>query len=321
MRRMNRDDAGITAVLVTVGMTTLLLIAALALDVGTTFFNRARAQNSADARALAAAINCASGKPIDTAPLPDLKTVPAGYDQELSLDVTSCDVPGLDSVTATVSQEQDFQFIPGSVTVFRNATAKWGQLGAGVIFPFTFSLCAFPDSFTYGTSATQGTPMMLYGQTNRTSCARDSDTTGQHSSSKGFVADGCVMKSVGDTITDSRGNNFGGTGCASSDLDDYIGRDVLVPIWDTGDGASATKYHVATLAFFHVLGWSGNGSDKGGAMSGRCKASNGFTGTVAGDGNKPCLYGYLIKLTAPGPVLDAPCGGALPSACAVKLTK
>ena len=40
-------------------MTVLILIAALALDVVNCFFNRAGGQNGADARALAAAINCA----------------------------------------------------------------------------------------------------------------------------------------------------------------------------------------------------------------------------------------------------------------------
>ena len=61
---------GITIILVTLGMTPPAADGALALDVGSMFFNRARAQNSADARALAAAINCAQGKPINTASSP-----------------------------------------------------------------------------------------------------------------------------------------------------------------------------------------------------------------------------------------------------------
>ena len=42
MRRLNRDDDGITIVLVTSAWPLLLLMAALALDIGSLFFNKAR---------------------------------------------------------------------------------------------------------------------------------------------------------------------------------------------------------------------------------------------------------------------------------------
>ena len=43
------------------GLTALLLMAAFALDVGQFFTHRERAQNSADAEALAVGLNCANG--------------------------------------------------------------------------------------------------------------------------------------------------------------------------------------------------------------------------------------------------------------------
>jgi hypothetical protein len=193
-------------------------------------------------------------------------------------------------------------------------------------------MCAFPDSFTYGTinPPTQGTLMMLYGQGVRTSCPLDGDTTGQTSNSKGFVAGGCQMTSLGSYLYDSRGNNFIGTNCASANLSDYVGKDVLVPIWGAGTGGNwppygnTTRYTITSLAMFHVLGWSGNGnspSDRGGAMESQCTATGGFTGDPAtmGDPTKPCLYGYLVNFVATGGAMDTPCFGTLPSACGVYL--
>ena len=60
MRRMKRGDEGAVLVLVTVGMTALLLMAAFALDIGELVAHKGRAQNSADAQSLAVALNCAN---------------------------------------------------------------------------------------------------------------------------------------------------------------------------------------------------------------------------------------------------------------------
>ena len=73
MRRMKRDDEGAVLVFVTIGLAALLLMAAFALDVGQFFTHRARAQNSADAQALAVGLNCANGWPANNK-LPALKT-------------------------------------------------------------------------------------------------------------------------------------------------------------------------------------------------------------------------------------------------------
>jgi uncharacterized membrane protein len=88
MRRMKRDDEGVTIIFVTVGLAAMLLVASLALDVGSMFFNKARAQNSADSRALAAAVNCAQGKDINTT-LPVLKTGQTAPSPD-GLDIASC---------------------------------------------------------------------------------------------------------------------------------------------------------------------------------------------------------------------------------------
>lgn len=298
-------------------MVVMLAMFAFAVDTGMAIAGTRSAQNSADAAALAGALNCARGvaAPSPTPYLQEGQTAPT----------PPCNS---NSVTVDVSKTQDYTFgkIVGldNYDLSRSATAKWGALNSGVIFPFTFSACAFPDTITYGTATppTAGTLMMLYGQgVARTSCARDGDTTGQASNSKGFVADGCVMKSVGSTLTDAQGNNFGGTGCVSNNLNDYVGQDVLLPIWGSASG-NPSVYNITSLAMFHVLGWSGNGNDRGGAMQGRCRATGGFTGdpTTQGDSQKPCLYGYLIKfVSTTGGSTGAPCNGPIITACNVYL--
>ena len=92
---MKRDDEGAVLVLVTIGMAFLLLMAAFALDFGQFTAHKERAQNTADARALAAALNCAEGKAADTAPLPVLK---AGQTES---DAMVCDYTK-NEVTATI---------------------------------------------------------------------------------------------------------------------------------------------------------------------------------------------------------------------------
>jgi hypothetical protein len=332
-RLTQRDDQGVIAITVVCLMLVMLAMFAFAVDTGIAIAGTRSAQNSADAAALAGALNCARGV---AAP------APAPYLQEGQTAPTPpC---GSNSVTVDVSKTQDYTFgkIVGldNYDVKRSATAKWGALNSGEIFPFTFSTCAFPDSITYGeqTPPTAGTLMMLYGQgVARTSCPRDPDTTGQSNNSKGFVADGCQITSVGGYLYDARGNSFEGTGCDGSDINWYLDpahperRDVLVPIWGAAtDGnwpvyGRATRYTITSLAMFHILGWSGNGnsaSDRGGAMQSQCTATGGFTGDPATLGNpqKPCLYGYLIKfVAATGGSTGAPCNGPLITACNVYL--
>ena len=335
MRLTQRDDSGVASILVALFAVFLLGAVAIAVDVSRAVAVHRSAQNSADAVALAMGKDCVG---------PQRGLSPTGYDrfirvdeeigngQSQTLTAGSC---ASQFVTATASEPMDYTFgkIVGlsDTTVTRSATAKWGELASGFIFPFTFSNCAFPDTFTQGNATTPGTLMMLYGQTTRTSCPRDGSTTGQGSNSKGFVEGGCRMASVGGTLHDANGNSFIGTNCDNANLDYFVGKDVLVPVWGSAvGGGGGSDYMITTLVGFHVLGWSGNGNDRGGAMSGRCTASvpagySGFTGDplTVGDSNKPCLYGYVTSFTSTeGGTTGAPCfASPLSSACFVYLDK
>lgn len=327
MRLTRRDDSGVASILVVLCFGLLLGAVAIAADVSRAVAVTRSAQNSADAVALAMAKDCVG---------PRRGLSPAGYDrfirtdpaigdgQSQTLEDGGCDA-GFVKARATETMEYTFAKVLGLSNTVRSrpATARWGELASGVIFPFTFSACAFPDTFTSGNATAPGTLLMLYGQgVVRTSCARDASTAGQDANSKGFIFGGCQLTSIGGTLTDAQGNNFIGTSCDAANLDDYVGRDVLLPVWGAASG-TPSNYTITHLVGFHVLGWSGNGSNRGGAMQGRCEASGGFKGdpVTLGDDQKPCLYGYVTSFTSTtGGTTGAPCfANPLSSACFVYL--
>lgn len=326
MRLNHRDDSGMATILLVFFATFLLAVVAIAVDVGRAVAVTRSAQNSADAVTLAMAKDCVQRGGLAAGGYDSyIRTSGAiGTGQSAALTAGSCPA-GFVTATAEETMNYSFAKVIGmtETTLDRPATAKWSQLSSGVIFPFTFSSCAFPDSFTPGDATTPGTPLMLYGQVDRESCARDGDATGQSNNSKGFIEDGCVMTSIGGTLHDANGNSFVGTDCDGSNLDFYVGKDVLLPVWGSATGGGGgSDYTITNLVGFHVLGWSGNGAERGGAMTARCKAGT-FTGdpTTLGDSNKPCLYGYVTSfVSTAGGTTGASCtSGALRSACYVYL--
>jgi hypothetical protein len=326
MRLTRRDDSGVASILVVLCSVLLLGAVAIATDVSRAVAVTRSAQNSADAVALAMAKDCVG---------PRRSLSPAGYDrfirtapaigkgQSQTLEDGGCDA-GFVKARATETMDYTFAKVLGMSNTVRSrpAIARWGELASGVIFPFTFSACAFPDSFTSGNTTTPGTLMMLYGNGVHTTCPRDSNTAGQAANSKGFILGGCQLTSVGGTLTDSQGNNFIGTNCDNTNINTYVGRDVLLPVWGSAIG-SPSQYTITNLVGFHVLGWSANGSSWGGAMQGRCEATGGFKGDplTVGDSSNPCLYGYVTSFTSTtGGTTGAPCfASPLSSACFVYL--
>jgi Flp pilus assembly protein TadG len=330
MRLTQRDDSGVASIFVVLCAVLLLGAVGISVDVGRAVAVSRSAQNGADGVALGMAKDCVVRGGLAPAGYDRfIRTSPAiGNGQSQSLVAGSC---GSGSVTARATETMDYTFAKvfgmTNTVLSRPATAKWGQLASGVIFPFTFSNCAFPSAFTVGNSVTPGTLMMLYGQGVVDTCTRDGDTSGQSSNSKGFIFNGCTLTSIGGTLTDANGNSFVGTACDGTSLDFFVGKDVLLPVWGSAvANPGGSVYTITTLVGFHVLGWSGNGATRGGAMSARCTSSSGFTGDAAtsGDSNKPCLYGYVTSFTSTtGGTTGAPCLGSsdsLQPACFVYLS-
>ena len=309
MQRLNRrGDDGLATIFFVMLMVVMVGAMALAIDGGVIFSNKQSDQNGADAAAMAIALSCANGQAcassVGTPYINPGGSTPSRSGQTLSASI------GTSSVTATVNKVVDTTFGSAigvaSGTTTRSATAKWQQLKTGTIFAFTFSSCAFPSPVGIGPS----NPIMLYAN-GVPGCS------GQGANAKGFVAGGCQVKSIGDTYGDANGNSFVGTNCSrGGSLDSYVGTDVLLPVWSV---ASGTTYTLSAMVQFHLLGWSGNGNTRGGAMTGRCQAGS-FTGTIVGDSNNPCAYGYVVKYgVVSGGTTGASCTGTLPNACFVFL--
>jgi hypothetical protein len=312
MRRLNRDDQGITIPLVAVAMLSLILFASLALDIGQLVGHRKLAQDSADTQALAAAVNCALGQSYDTAPMPPLKS-----GQSVVFSTVPCDYTK-GEITATVDKTVTYQFTPGSPTAEGKATAAWGALGYQVgVFPITVGNCSF-------TGLTLNKPVTLHSY-NVPGCPNPSGNFG-------FISNGCdgLTVVVGDAVKGqlpgTTGNNLTGTDCNGS-LDQFLGHDVLVPVWDVNSGTGSNgSYHIISFALFTVTGWSTNGGNNhGGTLNAMCD------GTADGDPflpapadqNKPCIRGYFKGFTAnTGSVVPGmQCGAATLLACRVYLTQ
>jgi hypothetical protein len=303
MRRLNRNEDGITVVIVTLGMTVFILIAALALDMGTGFFNRARAQNSADARALAAAINCASGKPIDTTPLPALNSAPAAsiaHDQAVALDISSC--AGHNEVTATVTQPQDFQFIPGSVTINRDATARWGAVGGANVLPVTIASCEFSQALLDGTA-----DITLYLDDPKPQSGCSSLPGGFSQLQSGDTSCSIEIDANGDVPGKPGGDLKKKVPCITP-----LPKDVLVPIYDetvlsqvnhdNGQG----PYHILGFAMFHVTGYSFNGNAHDGSLGNSCPGRPNNPLFPGAEDPKYCIRGDFIRFLAPGDAIPGP---------------
>jgi hypothetical protein len=316
MRRLTqRDDQGIASIFFVGLMVVMVGAMSLAIDGGVIFSNKQSDQNGADAAAMAIALSCANGGSCATS-AGNLAINPAGSTPSRTGQVLTSTPATLASgqVTATVSKAVTTTFGNAigvaSGPTQRSATAKWSQLKTGTIFAFTFSSCAFPTPVATGPTH----PIMLYSY-GVPGCGS------QGGNSKGFVANGCQLKSIGDTYDDANGNSFVGTSCnRGPSLDSYVGTDVLLPVWTTavamGGGA---KYTLSGMVQFHLLGWSGNGSTRGGAMTGRCTVGT-FKGSILGDDTKPCAYGYVVNYgVTSGGTTGASCTGSLPNACFVYL--
>jgi hypothetical protein len=306
MRRMNRDDRGATIVLVTVAMSALLLMASFALDVGVFFAHGERAQNSADAQALAVALNCANGLGMNNK-LPTLKN-----GQTVAFDISSC--AGKSQVKADVYKPSPFAFTSKSPTAAGHATAEWGALGLQIgTFPLAVGTCSF-------TGLSLGTPVTLHSYA-VPGCPNPSGNFG-------FVSHGCTNSTVtaGNPLIGTTGNNLGGTDCGGT-LDQFLGKDMLVPVWDTNSGTgSQGNYHIISFAQFHVTGWSTNGgSNHGGTLGAMCDGTadgDPFL-PATGDKNKPCIRGFFKGFTAnTGTVVPGmQCGPSTLLACRVYIIK
>ena len=281
-------ERGAAAVVVALLLVPLLGFAAIAVDVGALYAERARLQTAADAAALAVARDCASGDCGDM----------QGTAQELvTANVGAADAapPELSerpsSVTVTGSTPTDHWFAPiighESTTVSATATVAWGAPGGGTAaLPLIFSLCEFTAQTGGGLPSTEVARTIRFPKTSDTGC------TGPNGlfvpGGFGWLTTGgstCEAESrVGGNVDSEPGNNPS-QGCTVGDFTALQNRTVLLPIFDrSGSTGSNAWYHVHSYAAFRITGYHFGGQYK---WNSPC------------NGEDRCIRGYFTQFVEP----------------------
>jgi Putative Flp pilus-assembly TadE/G-like len=293
-RLTQRDDQGVIAITFVCFMVVMLAMFAFAVDTGIAIAGTRSAQNSADAAALAGALNCARGV---AAP------APAPYLQEGQTAPTPpCDT-GTNSVTVEVSKTQDYTF--GKVVgldhydVKRSATAKWGGVGAADTIPLTLSECDF-QRITAGGMPTGTQTVYFHSEpmnvTPPFNC--NTESSGQNlPGGFGWIGTGgCIAHVTLSTPSDS--GNSPPNGCKSqAEWRGMVGQDFLMPIYNKITG---NDYQIIGFAEFTFEGFKWNGNNNNGGTLQDKQCPDPVTGADLGT-DVTCLQGKFKAVVTHGP--------------------
>lgn len=279
--RQDHESGGIS-VIVALMMVVLLGFAAIAVDVGMLYSERAQLQNGADAAAMLVAHNCAK-KQADCTTTSTAEAILGGNALDGRSNLKSLEVLNR-TVTVTAGAEQQgeeenkvslfFANVLGisSTEVTATSRVEWGTPSGGdIILPLAIAEC----KLNLG-SGSVGTEQVL---------ELDSNGCGEIPGGFGWIEDGDGRCSV--TIAAGQASDEGiwftsSTGasvpapCTSTDVNKLNNQTVLLPLYDvaTGNGSSG-KYYVKGFAAFHVTGyhfeshsWSSGGNIKNKAIRG-----------------------------------------------------
>jgi Flp pilus assembly protein TadG len=283
--RLVRED-GASAALVAVLLVPVLGFAAIAVDVGALYAERARLQVAADAAAIAVAQDCARGNCGDM--LATATSLLRANDPEGR---AGQPVLGTDpiSVTVTGSTPKEHWFAPvighEATGVSASATVGWGGPSGGTaVLPLVFSWCSFAAQT--GGGLPSGTTARVVRLT------KTDGTTECHSPSGnaipggfGFAVTnsaGCMVTSAIDGRLRSDPGESPSNGCIEADFSALIGKTVLIPIYDEAGGTgSGGWYEIYGYAAFVLKGYSFTGQFK--------------TSPAPCNGNVRCISGYFTR--------------------------
>ncbi|ACL42392.1 conserved hypothetical protein (plasmid) [Pseudarthrobacter chlorophenolicus A6] len=265
----NSDERGAVAVIVAFAMVGILGFAAVAIDTGALYSERAQLQSAADAAALAISQECSKTR---TCTNPALK-LPAA--QELAnansndgaSTVSSLTYPTANSVKVQTTTK-DGKTKAGSLaltfapilgietdTVSATSTARWGSPARGpAILPLVFAPCNFKLN-----GAIQ--VISRHGDSGGTPCSSTSPSGQLLPGGFGWLAtpSGVCGANVDIAINAMMASDNGislPAGCASV-LTASAGKTILLPVYSDKNGAGAGGwYKVTGWAAFKLLGWN-----------------------------------------------------------------
>jgi Flp pilus assembly protein TadG len=260
------NERGAVAVIVALLMVVLLGFAALVIDVGMLYAEKAELQNGADAAALGVAQSCADGV------CGTISTTASSLASSNARDNFATATPTVTGNTVTVntttlnpdgSHALAHFFAPvlgvDSTEVGATASAAWGSPKAGpAMLPLTFSMCQFDAALTGTTRLIQyNTGPSCVGPTGHAipggfgwlktpagTCSADVDTA--------------TARTASDT-----GNSF--PGVCLDELQAMKNQTILIPVFEDAENAGGNGsngwYKIYGFAAFKITGWKfgGNG--------------------------------------------------------------
>ena len=292
LREKAGDERGAAAVVLALLLVPMLGFAAIAVDVGALYAERARLQVGADAAAIAVAQDCSRGNCGDMLATAQALITLNDTEGTAAQPVLSSDPL---SVTVTGAMPKEHWFAPvigvDSTAVSATATVGWGAPSQGTaLLPLAFSWCSF-QAQTGGGIPSSTTPytIKLSKTDGATECRGPSglDIPG------GFgylVTDPgtCEVTSAVDQWLFSDTGNTPPAGCESADFAAFLDREVLLPIYDEVDGqGSAGRYRVHGYAAFRLTGYH--------LVPGQYSTQNKLCGQGQGSNNMRCVTGYFTR--------------------------
>ena len=299
-----RSERGATAVMVALLMIPLLGFAAITVDVGAMYAEKSQLQNGADAAALAIAQDCAMGEEctgstaLSTANEFAVDNVDHLYANDNSAEAEARLGTGsvkIDVFTLNADKERrlDHFFAPvlelispgefDSSEVNASATAVWGNPSKGpVIFPLTFSRCAF-EAFGLDTTNVH----TLVARDN--SAGADDCPLNNKDVPGGFgwldPTDDCssIIIDIATNAESDPGKSVP-SGCKDQ-VDELKGTTAFFPIFEDvyGQGNNAT-YDITGFAAFKITGWNFPSLD-----------SRDSTAVEPCGNNINCVQGYFVR--------------------------
>ena len=286
LRRRLNDERGATAVVFALLLIPMLGFAAIAVDVGALYAERARLQVGADAAAIAVAQDCSRGNCGNMLATAQALITANDTEGTAARPVLSSDPL---SVTVTGGTPQEHWFAPvighDSTRVSATATVGWGGPSGGTsVLPLTFSWCEFKQQ-TGGGLPSGDTVRTIY-------FTKTSQTTGCTGPSNNIVPGGfayldtdpgaCEVTTALDGQWFSKTGNSVPSACSTSDFSEWLDRTVLLPLFEeAGETGNNAWYRVYGYAAFRLTGYH-----LGGQYS---------TNTRPCGGNDRCVAGYFTR--------------------------
>jgi len=295
LRRRMDDERGASAVLVSLLLVPMLGFAAIAVDVGALYAERARLQIAADAAALAVAQDCARGNCGDMLATARALVEANAEEADAGQPVLSDDPL---SVTVEGSTPKEHWFAPvighDSTAVSATATVGWGGPSKGTaVLPLAFSYCAFKKQT--GGGLPTGDALQLLKLTKTDDAPECHPPSGnQIPGGFGFVrtgSGGCGTASQIDGILQSDNGQSPSAGCTPADFASFVGQTVLLPIFDEAGGSGSHGwYRVYGYAAFELTGYAFTGQYK--------------TSPAPCNGNVRCITGHFTRFVELSDVWD-----------------